>query len=150
MAEMPNIDALLNEWEKDSPIDELDIAGSIRDVPKLHSKYIRHLTNAKLHLRTLASRYQKLRKIKFRYYRGELTKEELTKLNWPQWQGIKPLKNEMEEFLKGDVELIAVEEMIVNTESIISTLEQIIKSINSRGYDVRTLLEAKKFYNGIN
>ena len=46
-----------------------------------------------------------LRKNKFRLYRGELSRDELTNLAWEQWQGVKPLKNEMDEFLSGDTEL---------------------------------------------
>lgn len=141
---------VLLEWEKDCKIDELDLSSTMRDTPKLHAKYIRFLSIAKGILRNNAVRYQKLRKIKFRYYRGEMTQEELKKLGWAQWQGVKPLKNEMDEFLKGDKDLVEWETRIINSETAISTLEQIVRSINSRGYDIRTMLEIKKFYNGVN
>lgn len=141
---------VLEEWKNDCKIDELDLATTMRETPSLHSKYIRYLSLAKNILRANVVRYQKLRKIKFRYYRGEMTKEELEKIGWPQWQGAKPLKNEMDEFLKGDKDLIEWETRIVDTETSITSLEQIIRSINSRGYDIRTMLEIKKFYNGSN
>jgi len=56
----------------------------------------------------------------------------------------------MDEFLKGDTDLSLLEDKVAYMEVIIQALEQIIRSINSRGYDLRTLLDAKKFYNGLN
>jgi len=145
-----DLEKLNADWATDSNVNEYDIAESIRDTPKLHAKYIGMLSRARLRLRAYHSKYNNLRQTKFRYYRGELTKDELAELNWPQWQGTKPLKNEMDEFLKGDADLNRLEDKMAYVEVIIGALEQIIRSINSRGYDLRTLLDAKKFYNGLN
>lgn len=145
-----DLDTINTDWATDSAINELDIAASIRDCPKLHAKYIGLLSRARLRIRAYHSKYNNLRQTKFRYYRGELSKDELTALGWNQWQGTKPLKNEMDEFLKGDSDLNRLEDKIEYMGVIIGALEQIIRSINSRGYDLRTLLDAKKFYNGLN
>jgi hypothetical protein len=145
-----DLDKINADWEIDSSINELDIAESIRDCPKLHAKYIAWLSKSRMRLRAYHHKYRTLRQSKFRYYRGEMTKDELDKLGWPQWQGAKPLKNEMDEFLKGDADLSLLEDKIAYMEVIVQALEQIIRSINSRGYDLRTLLDAKKFYNGLN
>lgn len=142
---------LLNaEWAKDCGIDELDLVSSIRAVPPLHAKWIQMLSMAKVKLRASQSKYNSLRQLKFKYFRGEMTKVELTNLGWEQWQGTKPMKSDMNEFLQGDADLIKYEDRIAYMEIIVSTLEAIVRSINSRGYDLKTLLAAKQFYNGSN
>jgi len=145
-----DIEVINTDWSNDSKINELDLVGSIRDVPKLHSKWIGKLSLAKLQLRQRISKYNNLRQAKFRYYRGEMTKDELDKFGWTQWQGVKPLKTDMSEFLQTDPDLTLLEDKIHYMEVVVSTLEAIIRSINSRGYDLKTMLEAKKFYNGMN
>lgn len=145
-----DIEAINAAWADDCNINELDLVGSIRNVPKLHAKWIGTLSLAKLRLRVHQSKYNNLRQLKFKYYRGEMTKDELDKLGWPQWQGLKPLRSDMAEFLQGDPDLTKFEDKIAYMEVVVSTVEAIVRSINSRGYDLKTMLEAKKFYNGSN
>jgi hypothetical protein len=145
-----DLEKIAEEWAKDAVINELDIVKEIGRVPILHAKYLQRLTTAKLKLQRFKVKYHKLRQLKFRYYRGELSKEELTTYGWEQWQGMKPLKSEMNEFLQGDVDLVQIEEKMEFVEAIISTYESILKSINQRGWDLRTMLQAKQFYSGGN
>jgi len=143
-----DLQAITEEWVKDAEINELDLADAARATPRLHAKYLSKLSFAKLHLQRLSIRYDKMRGNRYRYYRGEMSKDELVKYSWTQWQGNKPIKSEMDEFLKGDDELKKIEELINYQAVIVSTLESILKGISSRGWDVRTTLDAKKFYNG--
>ena len=85
---------------------------------------------------------------KFRYYRGEMTKGELELAGWEQWQGIKPLRNEMDEFLNGDADLIKNKLKIEYLSSIQELLESILQQIKSRDWIIRNSLEWKKFVSG--
>lgn len=58
--------------------------------------------DTKLRITKTQNQYDTLRQTKFRYYRGELSREELREMNWEPWQYNKPLKNEMDEHLKGE------------------------------------------------
>ena len=117
--------------------------------PKLHAKYIRFLVNVKLKHTKLQSDYNLLRKNKFRYYRGELSREELQALDWAQWQGIKPLKNEMDEFLSGDSDLNTLRVKIDYLETMIYFLESVLGQIKSRDWTIKTAVEWKKFLAGM-
>ena len=64
---------------------------------------------------------------------SELTQKELNDLGWEQWQGAKPLKNEMDEQLEGDFDLIKKRDKVAYWETIVSFLEYVMRSINSRG-----------------
>jgi hypothetical protein len=117
--------------------------------PKLHAKYLKLLVNVKLKHTKLGSDYNILRKNKFRYYRGELSRDELTNLNWEQWQGVKPLKNEMDEFLQGDTELNTLKVKIDYLETMIYFLESVLGQIKARDWQIKTAVEWKKFLAGM-
>ena len=118
-------------------------------VPLLHSKYITYLSNVRLKLRKAESDYYNLRRLKYRYYRGELTLQELSTNEWEQWQGNKPLKNEMDEFLQCDQDLIDSLDKVEYYKTVLYTLEQIIRSLNSRTWDIKSAIEWQKFTNGM-
>jgi hypothetical protein len=61
------------EWEKDAPINELNLGTEATRVPILHSKYLSILGNSKLQLRKAESSYYNTRSLKYKYYRGEMT-----------------------------------------------------------------------------
>ena len=136
-------------WANDSLIDELNLGKEASKVPQLHSKYLSLLGTSRLAVRKAESEYLKLRRIKWRYYRGELTQQELIDLKWDQWQGIKPIKNEMDEFLSTDIDLITLQDKLEYLKTIHSMLESILKSIHSRTWDIKNGIEWTKFTNGM-
>jgi hypothetical protein len=136
------------DWINDSKINELELGREAIKVPTLHSKYLMILSNTKLQLRKAESDYYKLRQLKYRYYRGELTQKELEDNDWNQWQGNKPLKNEMDEFMQCDQDLNNLIDKAEYFKTVIYTLEQILKSINSRTWDIKSAIEWNKFTNG--
>jgi hypothetical protein len=136
------------EWKKDCKINELDLGNEAIRTTTLHAKYLTLLSNAKLQLRKSESDYNNLRRVKYRYYRGELSREELKSLDWDQYQGNKPLKNEMDEFLLCDEDLNQLQDKIEYFKTVTYTLEQIIRSLNSRSWDIKSAIEYMKFTNG--
>ena len=137
------------EWKRDSHISEVDLGRESLKTPQLHSKYLTHLSNAKLKLRKEESKYFNLRKVKYRYYRGEMSRDELEERGWSQFQGNKPLKNEMDEFLTCDDDLNQCQDNIEYFKTCIYTLEQILRSINSRTWDIKSAIEYIKFTSGM-
>ena len=83
------IEEILKEWDIDSEMDDNHIDNESIKVPKLHAKYIRHLIQAKLKNTKIQNEFNLLKKTKFRYYRGELSRDELTELNWqPDYESV--------------------------------------------------------------
>lgn len=136
------------EWKKDSVIQEMDLGHESLKTPTLHAKYLTFLSNAKLRLRKEESKYFKMRKMKYKYFRGEMSKDELDDYGWTQYLGNKPLKNEMDEFLQCDDDLNQCQDNIEYLKTCIHTLEQILRSINSRTWDIKSAIEYIKFTNG--
>lgn len=144
-----NIEQIQEMWDADCQIDDNYLGEHATKTPTLHAKYVRLLTGVKLKLTKIQSDYNLLRKAKFRYYRGEMSREELTDLGWQQWQGIKPLKNEMDEFLSGDDALNTLRVKIDYLETMIYLLESILGQIKARDWQLKTAVEWKKFLAGM-
>jgi hypothetical protein len=144
-----NLEQLQEEWDKDCEIDDNYLGENSTATPKLHSKYIKFLVQVKLKHTKLQSDYLMLRKNKFRLYRGELSRDELVQLGWDQWQGVKPLKNEMDEFLSGDIELVNIKMKIDYLETMIYFLESVLGQIKARDWQIKTAVEWKKFLSGM-
>lgn len=144
-----NIEQIQDMWETDAEIDDNYLGENSTATPKLHAKYIKLLVQAKLKLTKVQSDYNLMRKAKFRYYRGEMSREELTDLDWAQWQGVKPLKNEMDEFLTGDSDLNTLRVKIDYLETMIYLLESILGQIKARDWQIKSGIEWKRFLAGM-
>ena len=135
-------------WEQDCKVDQTNLGRAAARVPELHAKYLNMMTSVRLQYRKAEADYLRLRKLKYRYYRGELSKEELTELGWEQYLNNKPLKNEMDEFMASDDDIIQSTDKMEYIKTVLFQLEQILKSINSRTWDVKSAIEWYKFTNG--
>ena len=140
---------LQESWKKDCVIDETNLGRAAARTPELHAKYLNLLTNARLQVRKAEGDYLRLRRVKYRYFRGERTREELESLGWPQYQGVKPIKNEMDEFLSTDEDLLTSQDKLEYLRAVLLQLEAILKSLNSRTWDIKNSIEWTKFTNGI-
>lgn len=140
---------LQDAWKTDSHIDHTNLGRSAARTPELHAKYLNLLTSARLQARKAESDYYKLRNVKYRYFRGELTRQELDNLGWAQYQGVKPLKSDMDEMLSTDSDLITAQDKLEYLKTVLYQLESILKSIHSRTWDIKNAIEWEKFSNGM-
>ena len=72
-----NIEELHAMWDSDCYIDEDHLDRESVTTAKLHSKYLRMLIQHKMKIAALQAEYNNLRQRKFRYYRGEMSRDEL-------------------------------------------------------------------------
>lgn len=144
-----NLQEIQEEWEKDCQIDDNHLGEASTYTPNLHSKYLKLMINVRLKLTKIQADYNILRKNKFKYYRGELSREELSTLGWEPWQYNKPLKNEMDEFLQGDQDLIAVNQRIEYLNIMLYTLESILNQIKARDWQLKNAISWKQFLSGM-
>lgn len=140
---------LQDMWSDDCKINDLNLGQESVRTPVLHSKYLNLLSSNRLNLRKAESDYLNMRRLKYRYYRGEMARDELEEMNWEQWQGNKPLKNEMDEFLQVDPDLVKLSDKVEYYKTVLYQLEQIIRSLNSRTWDIKNAIEWSKFTNGM-
>ena len=146
---MMSLDDVLVMWEADSQIDDNHLGEASTRTAKLHAKYLKVLVDAKLRKTKLDVDYNASRKTKIRYYRGELTRAELADLGWDQWQYNKPLKAEMDEFLKGDDDLSKIQTRLEYIDTLVYALESIMTQIKARDFQLSNGIKWKQFLAGM-
>lgn len=145
---MPTIEDVKDEWKKDSQIDQTKFEHEIVRTPMLHAKYLEYLIYFRAKRSAVNRKLNMLKNVKRRYYRGELSLSELKEREWDQWQGLKPSMAELNQLFEQDADLNELEERLEYFNTALAAVEYIMRSIGSRGYDLKALLEYQKFING--
>ena len=141
-------DELIIEWERDSDIDKTELGKESLRIPQLHSKYLKELFLAKSTLTKLNGDFKKLYKLKHQYYLGILSQEELEEHGWTP-QPLKILKADIPIYLESDNDLQTIQQRIQLTEDKLEIIENIIRTLNNRGYLLKNAIEWEKFKMGV-
>jgi len=143
---MENIEQILNHWEKDSVIDSTEPGKELIRIPILHNKYLTMLIKHKLASKKANFDYLRLKKVKWEYYTGKLSREELEEHGWEQFKFT--LKSDITTYLESDSDLIRLLEKKMYHEEVIIMIESIMKELNSRTYQLKDFIAWEKFING--
>lgn len=145
------LDEILKMWGEDVKIDDLNLDEETTKSAKLHSKYLELFSLAKLQLKRNEMELNTVRRDKWLYYNGKMTKEEIDKRSWKYdpFDGMsKPLKSDMEMFYKTDEDIVRVTGKIEYQKTIVETLEEIMNNLRWRHGHIKNILEFKKFTSG--
>jgi hypothetical protein len=142
-----NLSDYRNHAEKDLLIDETQLDTESLKTPQIHSKYLNFLTGEKLSLYKLQHEYKVLRRKKWLYYTGKISQEELEEEGWEPFQ-LNVLKTDIDKFLDSDENLQFIEMKIKYKESVVDYLQDVIKIINNRQWNIRSAIDWLKFTNG--
>lgn len=143
-----NIDALMEEWSKDAPIDETEPSRELAKVPNLHSKYLRIMTHHNLVVKKLMYEYHKMRKIKWEYYNGDLNNPEDLEHYGLDPNPKKILRADIPTYLDSDKELNDILLKKVIHEEIVEFCKTVLKEINNRTWQLRTIADWERFVGG--
>lgn len=146
---MATLNELQTEWAEDCKLDELDLGGESTRTPVLHSKYVTLLSNNKLQLRKAIADLKRLERVKSDYYRGELSKEELDNLGWEPWRKNAVLRTDMRDQLDSDPDVIRQQDKVYYLETTVDFLDRVLRSLNGRGWDIKTAVEWAKMQSGL-
>lgn len=142
------IEEISQEWMNDAKIDitELDIE-SIR-IPQLHSKYLKIYFEERRKLKAIEFQSKELFLNKYEYYNGRLSNEELEKLNWEPFMK-RLMKNEIDIYIESDKDIIHNNMRIINQKEKLDMLEEILKNLNQRNFQIKNAIDWKKFTQGV-
>lgn len=142
------LDQLMEEWRKDAPVDSTELGVASLKVPELHSKYLKIFFEERRKLKAMEFQSKELFLQKYEYYNGKLSEDELEKLGWEPFMK-RLMKNEVDLYLESDTHIIQSNIKLVNQKEKLSFLEEVIKNINQRNFQIKNAIEWKKFTNGI-
>lgn len=143
---MENLEQILKYWETDSNMDQTEPSKELLKIPVLHSKYLNILTKHKIASKKAHFDYLRMRKIKWEYFTGKMSKEELDEYGWEQFQFA--LKSDVNTYLEADGDLIKLLEKKVYHEEAISVIESIMSELKQRTWQLRDFISWEKFVNG--
>lgn len=141
------IDKILEEWEKDGVIPDDDIGGASLRTPNLHAKYLRILIDYKLKKIKYTAELQDMKLLKSKYFRSQLTSDELKDLGWEPFQ-FRVLKTEMDEHIAADKDIQKIQTRLEYCSSAIYTLESILQEIKSRSFHTKVAMDWVRFRAG--
>ena len=142
------LDQLIEEWRQDSPIDTTELGVASMKVPELHAKYLKLYFEERRKLKSIEFQSKELSLKKYEYYNGKLSQEELDELNWEPFMK-RLMKNEIDMYLESDKDIIQSSIKIVNQKEKLAFLEEVIKNINQRNFQIKNAIDWKKFTNGV-
>lgn len=143
-----DLEYIIEEWKKDSEVDETNIKNELLKTPQLHAKYLTHLITAKAKLAQAQKKYNKMGWIKRKYFRGEFDQEDLKKYGWSQWNGLKPSSSELNQLIEMDSDMNDLQEQIEYYKTAVQALEYIMKQIHARDYSIKTIFDYMKYVSG--
>jgi hypothetical protein len=143
---MENLEQILKYWDTDSNMDQTEPSKELLRIPILHSKYLNILTKHKIASKKAHFDYLRMRKIKWEYFTGKMSKEELDEYGWEPFQFA--LKSDINTYLEADADLIKLLEKKVYHEEAISVVESIMSELKQRTWQLRDFISWEKFVNG--
>jgi len=145
------LEDVLVMWEADSVIDEINLDETSIKSAKLHAKYLQLLSIAKLRLKKKEMEFDAVKKDKWLYFEGKMTKDQMDERGWkydPFDGGTKPMKSNMDYYYKSDSDLTRLQSQIDYQKTLIDTLIDIMDNIKWRHQNIRNIIDWKRFTAG--
>ena len=143
---MIDLETLQGMWNEDSKIDPDNLHTESLNIPVLHSKYY-DIYNTLMLLRKKAEQQRKnIRHERFEYFSGKADPE--VYINDPFPKKIRD-KETMQKYLDADTKLSGVSLKIEYYEVMLRFIEEILKQITNRTYQIKNAIEFMRFSSGL-
>ena len=140
-------DELKEQVQEDLKIDSTELAIESVNTPQIHNKYLLFLKKHKEALAEDERTLRVMRKYKWLYYTGKLSKEELDRFKWEPFE-LNILKTDVDRFIDADDDVIRLERHITEKKELVSYLDGVVKIVGNRQWNIRSAIEWIKFSHG--
>lgn len=144
--ETPTLDQLFEQWERDSKIDITEPGKEMIRIPLLHSKYNKYLSLHNIAKKRKESELAKTKRIKWMYYNGKLSQQELTEL------GLEPfaftLKSDLSVYMDSDADVQKWKDSIAIHEECANFCVYVMKELNNRTWQMKEYMAWERFIQG--
>ena len=142
-----NLEQIQEMWEKDSKIDPDNLHDESLKIPQLHSKYYTLYNTITLLRERAREQYNKVRLERYNYYTGKATAEVYAEEPFPY--KVRE-KDAIPRHLEADDKMNKVDMKIKYYDIMLKFLEEIIRNISGRTYQIKNAIEWNKFQAGYN
>lgn len=127
---------LEEEAVQDTKVDKNKLDRYLLDLPRLSAKWSQYLLNEKLVYESDSISFAMLKKQKYEFYRYDYK------------YMVESRAGEMQMYLDADVDLVKIKDKIIISKEKLVFIENIIKTLNSAGFNLRTTVDYNKFMAG--
>tara|TARA_Y100000015_G_C2317774_1_gene55196 strand:- start:30 stop:464 length:435 start_codon:yes stop_codon:yes gene_type:complete len=143
---MIDLETLQGMWENDSKIDPDNLHTESLNIPVLHSKYYQ-IYNTLMLLRKKAEQQRKnIRHERYEYFAGKADPQVYIENPFPK--KIRD-KETMQKYLDADDKLSGVSLKIEYYDVMLKYIEEILKQITNRTYQIKNAIEYMRFSSGM-
>ena len=142
-----NLEQIQEMWEKDSRIDPDNLHDESLKIPTLHSKYYTLYNTITLMREKARSQYSKVRLERYNYYTGKASAEVYVEEPFPY--KVRE-KDAIQRHLEADDKMNKVDMKIKYYDIMLKFLEEIIRVVSNRTYQIKNAIEWNKFQAGYN
>lgn len=143
---MIDLPTLQQMWEKDSKIDIDNLHTESLNIPVLHAKYYDIYNNFMLLRKKAEQQKKNTRHERYEYYSGKADPDVYIKDPFPK--KIRD-KDTMNKYLDADERLSNVSMKIEYYDVILRYIEEILKQIGNRTYQIKNSIEFMRFTSGL-
>ena len=142
-----NLDQIQEMWERDSQIDPDNLHDESLKIPQLHSKYYTLYNTITLLREKARESYNRVRLERYNYYTGKAPAEVYIEDPFPY--KVRD-KEALQRYLDADEKLNKVDLKIRYYDVELKFLEEIIKIVSNRTFQIKNAIEWNKFQAGYN
>ena len=142
-----NLEQIQEMWEKDSKIDPDNLHDESLKIPQLHSKYYTLYNTITLLRERAREQYNKVRLERYNYYTGKATAEVYAEEPFPY--KVRE-KDAIQRHLEADDRMNKVDMKIKYYDIMLKFLEEVIRAVSNRTYQIKNAIEWNKFQAGYN
>ena len=142
-----NLEQIQEMWEKDSKIDPDNLHDESLKIPQLHSKYYTIYNTITLMREKAKSQYSKVRLERYNYYTGKAPAEAYIEEPFPY--KVRE-KDAIQRHLEADDKMNKVDMKIKYYDIMLKFLEEVIRAVSNRTYQIKNAIEWNKFQAGYN
>ena len=140
-----NLDQIQEMWERDSTIDPDNLHDESLKIPQLHSKYYTIYNTITLLREKARTSYSKIKLERYNYYTGKAPAETYAEEPFPY--KVRE-KDAIQRHLDADEKLSTIDLKIRYYDTTLKFLEEIIRAVSNRTYQIKNAIEWQKFQSG--
>jgi len=143
---MIDLEQIQKMWEKDSKIDIDNLHTESLKIPTLHAKYYDVYNNLYLLRKKAEQQRKNIRHERHQYYSGKADPDVYVQNPFPK--KVRD-KNDMERYLSADEKLSNSSLKLDYYDTMLRYLEEILKQISNRTYQIKNSIDYMKFQSGL-
>jgi hypothetical protein len=143
---MIDLEKIQQMWEKDSQIDPDNLHTESLNIPSLHAKYFEIHNNILLLKKKAEQQKRNIRHQKYEYYTGKADPDVYVENPFPK--KIRD-KDALQKYMDADESLSQASLKVEYYDVMLAYLQDILKMIHNRTYQIKNALEFQRFASGL-